>query len=349
MKMVQDAEVNLQDLQHRAFTEYGIRFKVAPVQGHNMIGLAERKIRAVQEIFDRIGLDKVRLHSTGLQTLCKLVENHLNNLPLGYSYGRDMDNSPILKIITPNLLRIGRLNSRSLTGPVKYPKGPKEYLKKVEDTYESFFKIWNEVYIPKLIPQPIWFKQSPELKVNDVVYFKKVDGVLSSAWQVGQIDAVFRSTDKVIRKVKIRYINSTEDDFRYTDRAVRSLVRLFSIEDSYFIEDMAEVEKRMESLNNEDGTLAANIVINLASEDKCGCCCKAHCSLMHFDGASTKCYEVTKMSALTARLVNNDISSPDLHLDEELEEDHEPILAMPQEIEDTALATMTALKTDFFL
>ena len=125
MKLVQDAEVDLMDLQHRAFTEYGIKFRTAPVQGHNMIGLAERRIRSVQECFERIDLKSVRLHATGFQTLCKLVENNLNNLPLGYSYGRDADNSPILKIITPNLMKIGRLHSRPLTGPIKYPKGPK--------------------------------------------------------------------------------------------------------------------------------------------------------------------------------------------------------------------------------
>ena len=349
MKMVADAEVNLQDLQHRAFTEYGVRFKVAPVQGHNMIGLAERKIRAVQEIFEKIDLKNVRLHATGFQTLCKLVENNLNNLPLGYSYGRDADNSPLLKIITPNLLRIGRLNSRSLSGPIKYPKGPEEYLKKVNDTYEAFFKIWNEVYIPKLIPQPIWFKESKELKVNDVIYFKKVANELSSAWTVGQVDAVFRGTDKVIRKVTIRYTNAGQDGYRTTDRAVRSLVRLFSVEDSYFIEDMAEVERRMEAINSEDGAVAANIVINLAPEDKCGCCCKAHCTLIHFDGATAKCYEVSKMSTFTSRLVHKDIQSHDLYPDKEFMDDHEPILSLLHEDGDTALAMMTALETDFSL
>jgi hypothetical protein len=45
--------------------------------------------------------------------------NELNNLPLGYSYGRDSDNSPLLKLIFPNMLKIGRLNSRALDGPVR--------------------------------------------------------------------------------------------------------------------------------------------------------------------------------------------------------------------------------------
>ena len=163
MKMVRDAEVSLTDLNYRCYKEYGIKFKVAPVSGHNFIGLAERKIRAVQEAFQKLDLKNIRLHATGLQTFCKLVENHLNCLPLGYSYGRDANNTPLLKIITPNMMRMGRLNSRSLWGPMKFASGPKDYLKKVQDTYEAFYRIWNITMVPKLIVQHKWFTDSPEI------------------------------------------------------------------------------------------------------------------------------------------------------------------------------------------
>ena len=73
----------------------------------------------------------------------KLVENDVNNVPLGFLYGRDADNTPLLKLITPNLLKIGRLHSRALNGPVKFPTGPKDLMVKVEQTYEAFFKVWN--------------------------------------------------------------------------------------------------------------------------------------------------------------------------------------------------------------
>ena len=95
MKMVRDAEINLTDLSARCYREYGVRFETAPVSGHNYIGLVERKIRSVQQCFEKIELKNVRLHATGLQTMCKLVENELNNTPLGYSYGRDANKTPI--------------------------------------------------------------------------------------------------------------------------------------------------------------------------------------------------------------------------------------------------------------
>ena len=241
MKAVKDAEISLKDLQLRAYKEHGVRCEVAPVQGHNFHGLIERKIRSVQESLDKIGLGSMRVHATGLQTLAKLVENTLNNLPMGFSYGR-ADNTPLLRLITPNMLRLGRLNSRVLDGPVRFPTGPKDLMQNVEKIYDAFFRIWNVTMVPKLIPQPKWFREGVELKQEDVVYFRKVESELSSSWTVGQVDSVIKSKDGIIRRAIVRYYNHTENFPRYTERAVRSLVRLFNVEDNYFVDDMTKVE-----------------------------------------------------------------------------------------------------------
>ena len=229
--------------------------------GHNWVGLAERKIKTVQDTFAKIDLKKTRLHATGLQTFCKLVENLCNNLPLGYSHGRDSQNNPLLRLITPNMLRVGRLNSRSLQGPIRYPNGPRDYLKKVDDTFNTFYKIWNVVHVPRLIPQPKWFKDSPELKPGDVVYFKKVDNELSNDWSLGQVDSVTRSRDGIVRRATVRYYNvGPNSGPKWTDRSIRSLVRLFSIDDTYFVEDMAAVERQMKELmeNKDDSAQGAD-------------------------------------------------------------------------------------------
>ena len=70
-----------------------------------------RKVRAVQECLEK-----------------SEISNDLNNLPLGFSYGRDSDNSPLLKLIFPNMLKMGSLNMRALNGPVRMPKGPGELM-----------------------------------------------------------------------------------------------------------------------------------------------------------------------------------------------------------------------------
>ena len=151
-KVGNKAEVNMKDLELRSYKEHGIICKIAPVSGHNFTGLVERKIRTVQEALEKVDLENKRLHATGLQTLAKLIENDINNLPLGFSYGRDADNTPLLKLITPNLLKIGRLHSRALDGPVRFPTGPKDLMLKIEQIYEAFFKVWNTTLVPKLLP-----------------------------------------------------------------------------------------------------------------------------------------------------------------------------------------------------
>ena len=120
-------------------------------------------------------------------------------------------------------------------------------MSKVEELYESFFKLWNVVCIPRLLQQVKWFKASPEIKVDDVIYFQKVDNVLSQKWSIGQVDSVVRSKDGVIRRVNVRYHNAGESFPRFTERSVRSLVRLFNVEDSYFVHDLEMTEKMIET------------------------------------------------------------------------------------------------------
>ena len=172
MKALREAEVDIRNLNLLLHKEKGIRFKTCPVSGHNFHGLVERKIRTVQECLDKCELDNLRLHATGLQTFCKLVENDMNNLPMGFSYARGSDNSPLLKLIFPNMLRVGRNNSRALDGPIKLPKGPQDLMKKVEQAYTVFYNLWNVTMIPKLMKMHKWFDGKAELKEGDIVYFR---------------------------------------------------------------------------------------------------------------------------------------------------------------------------------
>ena len=75
MKALREVEIDIRNIEHELFTEYGASFKIVPVSGHNMNGLVERAIRTIQQSLEECGLKKFKLHATGLQTLCKLVEN----------------------------------------------------------------------------------------------------------------------------------------------------------------------------------------------------------------------------------------------------------------------------------
>ena len=86
----------------------------------------------------------------------KLVDNDMNNMPMGFSYGRDSDNYQLLKLIFLNMLRTGRLNRIAMSGPVRLPNIPGELLEKIEKGYSVFFKLWNTTMVPKLMKQTKW-------------------------------------------------------------------------------------------------------------------------------------------------------------------------------------------------
>ena len=122
------------------------------------------------------------------------------------------------------------------------------------------------------------------LSAGDIVFFRKTEGVLAGPWTLGEIDTVVRGRDNLVRRVKIRYVNPLEVSDqgqrsveRLTDRAVRSVVRLFNIEDTTWRQDLARVEALVkdlgvESLTNNSGVPADSL--------PCSHCCSAHCSLL---------------------------------------------------------------------
>ena len=238
-------EFEIRDLQLALHRERGIKFELCSVSGHDKHGHVERVIRSIQESFEDSGMKNKILHATGLQTVCKLVESQYNNLPIGYHYGRDADNTPLLRIITPNFLRVGRVNKRSLDGPIKLPANRMDILNKVDETYEAWFKIWRETLVPKLMNQPKWFRSDRDLDKGDLVYFKKRESQLDGKWIVGIVDEVKRGRDGKIREVNVRYHNYGENQSRITSRTVRQLVKLWSLEDQHLVDDLEELGKRL--------------------------------------------------------------------------------------------------------
>ena len=172
-------------------------------------------IRSVQQGFNNFGLRDERLQATGLQTLCKIVENAYNNLPIGYSYDRDQDNTQVLKIICPNMFKMGHKNQRQIEGPIRLTKGTRELLDKVEKLYKSWFVVWRDT-----------------LQEGDLVYFQKKEGKANQPWSIGRVEQIVRSDrDNLIRRAIIKYQNYGEEQPQLTDRHVRKLVKLFNVDE----------------------------------------------------------------------------------------------------------------------
>ena len=145
--------------------------------------------------------------------MCKIVENAYNSLPIGYSYDRDQDNTQVLKIICPNMLKMGHKNQRQIAGSyqVDQGKGTRELLDKVEKLYKSWFIVWRDTVVPKIMFQPKWYNSDKDLQEGDLVYFQKKEGKANQPWTIGRVEQIVRSDrHNLIRRAIIKYQNFGE-------------------------------------------------------------------------------------------------------------------------------------------
>ena len=159
--------------------------------------------------------------------------------------GRSELNSPLLKLISPNQLQVGRINNRIPSGPFRLPSGPKDMISRVEELYESWFRVYNDSLLPQLISQtaPKWYNHDRDSATGDVVYFRKTEGPIKGPWTMGMVDSVLKGRDLLIREVRVRYHDADHATPQYTVRAVRTLVRLFNIEEIHWQHNLNRVEK----------------------------------------------------------------------------------------------------------
>ena len=287
MQLLRDGEVTIVDLETQIRTKTQIDFQLCPVSGHNFHGLVESKINVIQQGLKKIEAGSLRVHATGLQTLMKLVENDINSTPFGVTMGRSELNTPLLKLISPNQLRMGRINSRIPSGPFRLPSGPRDMIHRVQELYECWFKIFNDSLLPQMISQtaPKWYNGDSDIAVGDVVYFRKSEGsAIKGPWTMGMVEKALKGRDLLIREVTIRYYNAEHGNPQYTDRAVRSVVRLFGIDEIDWQQDLDTVARICKETGlgcelpdiHAFASLAQLPLYTNHPVLPCHCCCESH-------------------------------------------------------------------------
>jgi hypothetical protein len=226
-------------------------------------------------------------------------------------------------------------------------------LGEIQDKYEAWYKIWCEVYVPKLMAQKNNFKNSRDLQVDDLVYYQKSESELSSPWIMGKVDQIIRGRDGVIRRVIIKYSNSSENEDRTTNRTVRKLVKLYSADDSDLHADLGKLQARIEQLqglaHDDPGLMDANAVpasgdfnnsgLQVDAEHgavlqlcypetgpslRCQCCCPSHCSVFihNLYGSKTYFHPESRADAVEMEAVfNKTDDQPEIEADFELASD----------------------------
>ena len=142
-------------------------------------------------------------------------------------------------------------NSRALDGPIRLADNVGRMMSKVEDTYEMWFRVWRDTWVPKLMRAPKWFNGTVDLETGDLVYFQRTASELghnSDRWVVGKVSKIERGKDGKVRRVWIQYKNFNENTFQVTERSARSVIKIFSLLDSSVQEDLLEVQRYMKDV-----------------------------------------------------------------------------------------------------
>ena len=232
-------QLNFQDIQSALHQKKSVEFSICPVGGHNMHGRVERKIQEINKSIER-STHNQRLSLMQWETLSSIIANCINDLPIAVGSKTDLEN---LDLITPNRLLLSRNNDRSPVGEMVTIKNPSKILKENQKVFNTWFESWLLNHVPQLMHQTKWYNEDINLQVGDVVLFSKSESQISTTYQYGIVSRVEESKDGVVRKVYVRYRNSSEEGCRETFRSARKLILIRSVDDLDILEELGRMSK----------------------------------------------------------------------------------------------------------
>ena len=292
MKAVLEGEINILSNSGIIAQERGMVFQTCPPQGHSAHGRIERRIKMLQEAFERSDLKMFRLHGLGWQTLAKRIEHDVNSIPLGFLTHRE-DFAPMLRILTPNFLKLNAGSNRSPCNLFSLPESGSDLTNRIEDAYKTFFKIWNDDYVPLIANRQRWHDSDVNLTENDVVYFKLRESPLSTRWLIGKIEGVTYSKDGKVRKVDVGYKFDTESgsrEFRVVERPARECVKIWNIEDTTLLDDIRKVREASQAILGDGVLVSISGAIAHGCESSYGDCSSADNGIFHEDDVNVATY-----------------------------------------------------------
>ena len=174
LKALQYAKFSIRDVEARIQDDLGIKIIVSNAKAHSERGRVERRIRVLRETLEKLGVDTT-VPMTCLQwdTLFSRISNTIDNLPIARG---DTSNEINLgyEIITPNRLKLGRNNFRSLEGNGIDLEMSSNFTKILERN-RSIYQQWYQSFIDNVhllnLRSNKWLKSSRLPVVSDIVIF----------------------------------------------------------------------------------------------------------------------------------------------------------------------------------
>jgi hypothetical protein len=225
---LKSAKFSIRDLDTYMYDSVGMRITVSSPKAHEERGRVEAKVKQVRSLLERTGVDTdVPMTVIQWETVFSKVASALDDLPLAKGHTSNASDSGF-DIITPNRLKLGRNNNRSLMGSIEMQNAalPSDILDRNRKITSAYLQILiDRIHHFQHRPEK-WLKNSDvPPKVNDTVLFVFKDGgnivSQSKAWKLGRIVHVTGT------KVRIMYPNKSDSTkiptWRFTERNWREV------------------------------------------------------------------------------------------------------------------------------
>ena len=168
------------------------------------------------------------------ETCFSKIANQIDDLPMAKGNSSNVADLG-WEIITPNRLKLGRNNSRSLSGPIHLTGG--SGLDNLLQVNRSIQKAWYQIFLDRLhhlVVKPKKWAHSDTPLVDDIVLFIYQDSLMSrdrAVWKLGKVIEVHPSK----RKVTIAFPEKTAPrvipKLRTIIRTIREISVIHSVKD----------------------------------------------------------------------------------------------------------------------
>ena len=229
LKALKHAQFSIRDLDNHIQDSMGLKIVVSNAKAHSERGRVERRIRTLRESLEKLGV-QTSVPMTCMQWDCLFakISNCIDNLPIARGDNSSATNLGY-EIITPNRLKMGRNNCRSLEGAgvkLEMSSNFTRILERNRDIYKCWFKIFmDNVHMLGLRPKK-WVKTSRLPVIDDIVLFVFNDSQFSKdsiEWKLGRIVSVGT------RKVTILYSNGMAQSMVSVERSIRDISIVYSV------------------------------------------------------------------------------------------------------------------------
>jgi len=212
---------SIRNLDARLYDAVGIRVSVSTPKAHQEQGRVERKIRSLREMLEKTGAStSTALTPLQWETKFAQISNMLDDIPIAKgkpTSARDFGH----EILTPNRLKLGRNNSRSVGINVKLedsalPSNILDENRKISSTFYNLLmgRIHELMLKPKERPNN---GNDLKVKVDDIVLFLSNETSTEKDWKLGRVV----ETDG--RKARIYYMKKSKENLPIMGIAYRSL------------------------------------------------------------------------------------------------------------------------------